>query len=279
MIWINGKVHKQEEAKISIDDRSFRYGDGLFETIIIVNKKLYQLDFHFDRLAQGLNAIKIRLNTEQLMASAIDFVAKLGIIQGFLRINITRGTGSHGYLPAQGATPNVVMQILKSTDYNLRPVKLIVSSYMKPPLASIPVNFKTNQALPSIMAAIEASEHGADEAVMLNDHGFVADCSSSNIFIVKGDILSTPSLSSGALMGSIRNRIINKFAKKYTIQERLLSTEDLFNADEVFITSVGRLVSPVRSISDLKEFSQFGHSKQIFEALAAEIGVAKVIAA
>lgn len=278
MAWINGRVVSDSEAMISIDDRSFRYGDGLFETVIIANKRLYQLDFHFHRLAMGLSSLKIKVDTDKLMLQAMNYVKHSGIIEGFLRINITRGIGSQGYRPLKGIRPNVIMQLMAPTKYSFKPLKLIVSKHLRPSIACYPVNFKTNQALPSILAAIEAEEQNADEAIMLNEHGFVCECSASNIFTVKGDIISTPSLESGALMGSIRNRILNHKSVKATVVERLISLEDLLNADEVFITSVGRILNPIASISDVKEFAVFEKSKELYEILAAEIGIANLIA-
>lgn len=257
MIYFNGQF--TENPTLNIADRGFRFGDGVFETITVHEGVPYQLELHLERLAVGLAAIRLSIPTPHTLPDAIrKLIAGNHVMSGFVRIAISRGVGSHGYLPADGNVPTIVMEAFTRHPLTMESAKLHLSAYAKIPLACLPVNHKLAQGLSSTLARLEAKEHGCNEALMLTVDGHVAEASSANIFWVKDRTLYTPSLATGALAGTTRAAVTR--LTKVTEGEYPLSA--LEAADEVFLTNTNWGVLPVASLG-LKTWEHGEVTKEI----------------
>ena len=245
---INGKISDIGRAKISIEDRGFRFGDGIFETIRIVEGKPYLWHHHIKRLLDGLASLKIQM-TQKNLGKLINYAEKLTVQSeikaGFLRIAISRGIGSRGYMPTQNINPSIVMEIMPNAGIAQENAELFLSSYEKISPRALPVRHKLMQCLSSILAKIEAEEQGCFEALMLNSTGHICEVSSGNIFWFDGRNLYTPSIECGVLAGIIRKRIIELSPHiSYKVHTGKYTIDHLKEAKSVFITNVSWLALP-----------------------------------
>jgi aminodeoxychorismate lyase len=255
-IYLNGQIIDATLAKISVDDRGFRYGDGLFETIHIHNAHPYLLDYHLARLKEGLRALKISMDTENIRSAALNLLAENSVENGVLRIIISRGEGGSGYLPVENSPPTVAIQThaidgSQNRFCNSANIRLRVSEYRQIPLECLPVNYKISQGLGYTLARIDAKEHNCDDALMLTVDNFISETASANIFWIKNSELFTPSLATGALDGVIRRRIIE--LAPIPVHSGEYRWQNLANADGVFITNTGLGVAGVSSIRSTHE--------------------------
>lgn len=230
---INGRLTPATEAAISIQDRGFKYGDGVFETIAIHAGVPYQYDWHMQRLARGLAAIRIPFAVETLREQCRQLLAHNHATQAILRIQITRGNGGRGYLPDANTTPNVVITTIPAPILLCKPVTLWQSHYAKVSPAALPVQYKLCQGLNSTLARLEAEENQCTDALMLNDKRQLCETSSANIFWIKGGHLYTPELSCGALEGSTRAALL----RLAPVRETIADLDTLLEADAVFVTN------------------------------------------
>lgn len=247
MEWVyvkDGFVPKAD-AVISIEERGFRFGDGVFETIRILEGVPYQWELHLARLHHGLKTLKINYPDGTLLALVKELLTKNAVVQGFVRLSISRGIGSQGYLPT-GGMPLLVMETLPPTPAMLAPVNLWVSQYEKPSARAMPVTSKTMQGVHSTLARLEAHAAECMDAVILNAQGHVCEASSGNIFWVKDDILHTPSLETGLLPGTIRDAVIR--LSPLMVVQGTFGIEHVEMADEVFLTNVSWLTLPVQQL-------------------------------
>lgn len=235
MIYINGKYFAESEAKISIKDRGLRFGDGVFETIKFVDNKLEHFEKHLNRLNDGLQAIKINFDSNNLEKIIYELIAKNGLNSGIARIMITRGEGSRGYLPTYQTPPSVIIETMPLREMDLTNIKLCVSPYKKIPLECLPVNYKLMQGMNYALAKQEAKEQGFFDTIMLTTDGFISECTSSNIFFEKDGKIYTPSLDCACLRGVMREVIIEE--NKGKIIEGKFTLNELKTADKIFITN------------------------------------------
>ena len=261
---INGQILPQKKAQIFIEDRGFRFGDGVFETCLIFEGKIYNWKAHFDRLEQGLAAIKINnAQIADLKENCLDLIVKNNAKNGYLRINISRGAGSIGYLPQKNIKPNITIETLPEKERPQGEVRLMISSYQKPSIKSLPVNFKISQGLNSTLAKMEALESGCFDAILLNENDHICETSSANIFWVKNDILYTPHQDCGCILGTVRDKILQLSPIKTQIVTA--KTVDLLAADEVFVSNTSVLALAIDKIGD-KKFTNQKYA-QIFNRL------------
>lgn len=267
-LYIHGKILPVKKAVISLQDRGFRFGDGVFETCLIRNGVIYDWNAHFSRLKAGLLAIRIQAEISNLEKKSQELIKKNKIKSGILRIAISRGVGSIGYLPLKGIKPTIIIETLENRTKPKAPIKLMVSSYLKPSPKSLPVNYKISNGLNSILARIESTEKNYFDAILLNEKNQICETSSANIFWIKDNVLYTPHLSCGCLAGTIREKII-KLSK---IKIKLVKTKlnDLLKADEVFITNTSIGVLRVDEISK-KKFTIKKYSKIFADLLEEDI--------
>lgn len=265
--YVNGKYLPADKAKISIADRGFRYGDGAFETIAIYGDIPYLWELHMKRLKSGLNSINIPFNTKPLLDIARKLIKKNGISSGHLRIYITRGNGSVGYMPLKGK-PSIIIETVKGHRQPDKDFSLRISQYRKIPSSSLPVGFKLANSLNSILARMEADKNGASDSLLLDIDGNISETSSANIFWFDGDILYTPSEECDILSGTTRERLIK--ISSYKIQQGKFSLNELMSADEVFITNASYGIVPIKKIKN-KRFNKQNRTLVLKELLHKDI--------
>lgn len=256
-IYINNQFYEEAKAKISVKDRGFRFGDGCFETIAFANFKPYLLEQHLQRLSGGLNAIKIFFDVNILPQIIEEAISVNNIQNGFVRIMVTRGEGSRGYMPTYKSPPTLVIEVMENPAMKTTEARLCVSSYTK--MSGVPTEYKLMQGLNSILAKIEATDAGFFEALLLDNSGNISEVSAGNIFFAKDDILYTPSLECGCLEGVMRGNIIelcnsttnDDYNEKILIEQGCFDLKTLEQADEVFITNTAWKIMPVISIDGL----------------------------
>lgn len=229
-IYKNQQLVNKRQATISIAQRGFLFGDGLFETCRISNSKIYNFSSHFERLSLGLKNINIDIDISNLEKKSLQLIQKNQQKNGILRISISRGIGSLGYLPKSSAKPLLIIETAK-----LRPkpkfISLGISSYQTP----AQIFGKSMNSLPYILTKIQAKKAGFFDCVMLSQKDFVAETSSANIFWVKSDKIYTPSSQCQILEGCMRRRILE--ISPFKITQTQASLSDLESADEIFLSN------------------------------------------
>ena len=205
---IDGHVCSKADASISIMDHGLLYGDGVFEGLRFYEGEIYELDAHLDRLLDSARAISLQipLQRQEILNALDEAVLASGLADGYIRLLVTRGEGSLGLDPASCARPRFIIIIdelaMVSPAVLAQGATLIISSVRRLQADQIDSRIKSLNHLNQILARLEANAVGADEAVMLNDQGRIAEGTADNIFIVKNGKLSTPPLSEGSLAGS-----------------------------------------------------------------------------
>ena len=242
---INGQFYEENNALISVNERGFRFGDGAFETILVYNSVPYLWKYHIERLQAGLKALRINCDTSDLLPQATELLKQNNTENGILRIYISRGIGSNGYLPT-GNKPTIIMQILEAPTLPDQPVNLWLSDYKKNSLQSLPVNCKLAQGVNSTLAKIQAVDNNCYDALQLNLENYISETSSSNIFWLKNGVLHTPSLDCDALAGVTRRRIIE--ISPYQVQQNKYKLAELEGAEAVILTNSAYGIIPVKSL-------------------------------
>jgi len=252
MVYVDGKFYPQSEAKISVFDHGLLYGDGVFEGIRAYNGRIFKLDRHMDRLFNSAKAIDLKIpHTKEEMANIIvEACRKNEIRDGYIRPVVTRGPGDLGLDPRKckrGASVVVIAQPqinLYGKVYE-KGMKVVTSSYRRVPPQSLSPSIKSLNYLNNIMARVEANQYGADEALMLDIHGYVSEATADNFFIVRNHTVTTP-WSSTNLPGVTRETIL-ELAPQVGLksEERLFTLYDVWAADEAFITGTAAEIGPV----------------------------------
>jgi branched-chain amino acid aminotransferase len=279
LIYINGKYFGRDDAKVSVYDHGFLYGDGVFEGIRTYNGKAFKLKEHVKRLYESARAICLEIPmSEQEMCQAVDAtVEKSGIKEGYLRLIVTRGAGSLGLDPNKAHNPQI---IIVSDTITLYPkemyengLKIVTASTMRNHPAALNPRIKSLNYLNNILAKIEGGLAGCVEALMLNHKGEVAECTGDNIFVVKDGRIFTPSADAGILDGITRHTVMELArSANYEVLEVTLTRHDVYTADEVFLTGTAAELIPVvevdaRSIGSGKPGPVFIDLRKRFQSL------------
>jgi len=259
IVSINGNLCSAEEARIPVTDHGFLYGDGVFEGLRFYNKRILKPGAHLDRLVDSALALAIELpmSLADMQAALEEVVASSPHKDGYIRLIVTRGEGPLGIDPRHCKTGNAVIicdQLsMVSEVVREQGAKLIISSTRRLAGDQLDSRIKSLNYLNQIMARIEANSAGADEAVVLNQQGFVAEGTADNIFIVRDGCLMTPPVTDGALDGITRG-IVLEIADKLSIpvKECSLTVYDLYTADECFLTGTGAELIPVSEVAGRK---------------------------
>jgi len=253
--WMNGSLVSAAEASISVFDHGLLYGDGCFEGLRYHHQRPFRLDRHLQRLRRSLRAldIAIPLSDRELTSGVTACIQHMNKDAGYLRIVVTRGQGDLGLNPRNCLSPTVFIiaapLTLISDERRARGVTLVTSSIRRAVDTGLDPRIKTLNYLHSILARAEANAAGADEALLLNNAGLVAECSAENIFIGTYGILLTPPVVDGALAGITREALIELAAADgIPCREQSLTQYDLYTADECFICGSGAGLIPVRLI-------------------------------
>jgi branched-chain amino acid aminotransferase len=254
-VYINGNIVPLKEGKISVFDRGFQYGDGVFEGIRCYDGKIFKLEEHVRRLFDSAEAIhiKIPLSPEEMKKAIKDTVRANGFKNGHMKAFVTRGYGwKMGTDLRNVTTPNIVI-FMRPTAESMygkaaSGIRLAVVSVRKIPACCFDPRVKSMNYLANILARAEAQASGADDAIMLDIQGFVSEGTGTNIFLVKRATLWTPLVHSG-LEGITRETVI-KLAQKIPIPtyETPLTIYDVYTAEEVFMTGSGAGIVPVAEV-------------------------------
>jgi branched-chain amino acid aminotransferase len=234
-VWLNGTLLPAEAAQISPLDRGLLLGDGLFETIAVQGGQALDVPRHYARLANGATLLRLAVPFDEAGMGAIlnSVIAANRLLAGGLRLTLTRGAGARGVLPPAGLAPTLMVTAFPPMP-GAAPLKVIIAQGIRrdehSPLSAV----KSLNYLPSILARIEASERGADDALLLNHAGRLAEASAGNIFLKRGGVWLTPPLAEGVLPGIRRARLL----ASGQVREARLEPEALAMAEGLCIGSV-----------------------------------------
>jgi branched-chain amino acid aminotransferase len=238
-----------------VTDHGLLYGDGIFEGIRIYGGRVFRLDLHLARLDAGARSIGLALpgGLEGLRAIVLETARAFGADEAYVRLIVTRGEGPLGVDPTTCPTPRVLCIVdsirLYPAETLARGLDLVTVSVRRPPADVLDPRVKSLNYLNSALAKLEARRRGADEALILNQAGQVAEASVANVFVVRGGELQTPPATDGALEGITRRSVLELAARlQVPAVERTLGRMDLFSAEEVFLTGTGARIVPVRSL-------------------------------
>lgn len=260
VVWFNGVLSPLEQAMVPAADHAHLYGDGLFEGIRFYGRKVYRLDEHLARLYHGTNSLgfEMQIQMDELRGIVLDTCRESGFDDGYIRLNVTRGTGL-GLDPKHiNRSPNVMVMVSTLALYppELYEIGLTVmtSPYRVIPLDSLDPRIKCiGRYASNILAKQYANRVGAGDALLMNHQGYVAEGTGNNIFIVKDGVIRTPHPSCGILKGITRDRVIALARENgFTVVEDFLSTFDFFAADEAFFTGTATEVIPMISLDGSK---------------------------
>jgi len=251
-VYLDGTFVDKADAKISVFDHGLLYGDGIFEGIRLYKNCVFQLDAHLERLEFSARALllKLPLSRQEMSDAVCESCRVNGLEDGYIRLVVTRGVGDLGLSPSTCPGPSVIIIADKITLYPPEiytdglAIITVPTRRMNP--AALDPGIKSLNYLNNVLAKIEAAQHGALEAIMLNDHGYVAECTGDNLFIVSKGRVITPDPAAGALRG-ITRQVMFELAEKLgmPMEERNLTRYDVWNAEECFLTGTAAEVVPV----------------------------------
>jgi len=255
-IWIDGQFVDRDQATVSVFDHGLLYGDGCFEGIRIYNGRIFKLQSHLNRLYDSARRIRLepRYDIETLASMTREAVERNGLTNGYIRIVLTRGVGTLGLHPFKCEQSSA---IIIADDITLYPdsmytegMPVVVAKRPRIPVDCLDPQIKSLNYLNNILAKMEAIDAGVLEAIMLNIHGVVAECTWDNIFVVRDGRITTPDLSAGMLNGITRLFVMTDVAPAlgYDIVECNHTLDDLAAADEIFLTGTAAEVIGVSSI-------------------------------
>lgn len=256
-IWLDGKLLPEAEAKVSVFDHGLLYGDGIFEGLRFYNGRVFRLDEHIHRLMLSAKAILLKMpwSEEEIAAAVCETVRANGLQDGYIRLVVTRGVGGLGLNPYLCETPSMFIIASTITLYSKESyangLELITCSTRRPAPGALSPQVKSLNYLNNVMAKAEAIKGGCAEGVMLNEQGFVAECTGDNIFIVKKGRIYTPPVSDGSLDGITREVIFELCEQEgLSIEEKTMTRYDIYTADECFLTGTAAEVIPATKLDE-----------------------------
>lgn len=251
-IYMNDGLVDRKDAKVSVFDHGLLYGDGIFEGIRLYDGCIFKLDAHLERLEYSAKAIMLPMpwSREELAAAVCETCRANGLKDGYIRLVVTRGEGSLGLSIKNCDQPQLIVIAdsiqLYPEEYYENGLKIITVPTRRCNPAALPPAVKSLNYLNNILAKIEAQHLGYHEAIMLNDQGYVAECTGDNVFMIHKGKLTTPAASAGALKGITRDTAL-ELAEKLGIewQEANLTRYDIWVADELFLTGTAAEIIPI----------------------------------
>jgi branched-chain amino acid aminotransferase len=283
-IWLDGKLVDEADAKISVFDHGLLYGDGVFEGIRVYSGKLFELEAHIERLYRSAKAIRLAIPmAKSKLANTVEKTVEAnGVIDGYVRLVVTRGVGDLGLNPLTCESGSLFIiadniQLYPEELYE-KGMKVISATTVRNHPLAIPPQVKSLNYLNNILAKIESLDSNVPEAIMYNHEGYVAEATGDNVFIVRDSVIYTPPVEAGALEG-ITRAVVIRLAKKENLEvvEKNLTRFDLYICDEFFLTGTAAEVIGVveidgRVIGDgspgpitkllRKRFFEYAHGKE-----------------
>jgi branched-chain amino acid aminotransferase len=284
-VYLNGNLVDSAEATVSVFDHGLLYGDGIFEGIRLYKGCVFKLDEHLDRLEKSAKAILLRMpwSREQLAEAICEACRANNLEDGYIRLVVTRGVGSLGLSHLSCKDPQLIIIADKITlypeEHYTRGLKIITSPTRRINPAALAPMVKSLNYLNNILAKADANQAGCLEAIMLNDQGYVAECTGDNIFIRHKDKWFTPPTAAGALKGITRGAVLEIMDKLgQACEEMNLTRYDIWTADEMFLTGTAAEVIPVvevdsRTIGDGNPGQQTRTLLEAFHDVVSKDGV------
>lgn len=254
LIYSNGEYVPKSQATTSLYDHGFLYGDGVFEGIRAYNGRVFKLDEHIDRLYDSATAIalKIPMSKEEMKEAILETLQKNNLTDAYIRPIVSRGVGDLGLDPRQCPTPNIYIitqewGAMYGDLYEVGLTAITVAIRRNAPDALSP-NIKSMNYLNNILAKIEANEKGGDEAIFLDNNGYISEGSGDNIFVIKnGKVVTPPTINN--LKGITRAAAIDILKEmEYSITEVNIGMFDLYTADEIFVTGTAAESAPITKV-------------------------------
>jgi len=257
-IWMDGELIDQDQAKVSVFDHGFLYGDGCFEGIRVYGGRIFKLRSHLERLYRSAEKLHLEspYSIDEIDRATRETVIANNIADGYIRLVFSRGVGTLGLNPFKCPKPGTVIIAdsiaLYPPELYETGMKVIVAERPRIPIRCLDPAIKSLNYLNNILAKVEAIEAGVLEAIMLNVDGYVSECTGDNIFIVKDGKLVTPPPEAGMLHGITREFVIDVIgpACGHGVETRMLRIEDVLAADEVFLTGTAAEIIGVNQVGD-----------------------------
>jgi len=256
VVFLNGNFVPEADAVVPITDRGFLLGDGLFETTRVAHGRPFRLAQHLERLSRGADFFKIKLpiTAREIQKFATELIEKNGLTDAVLRITLTRGPGSRGYSPKGATTPTLAMTLhALPPQPDDEPLQWsLITSSLRIPASDALASFKSTSKMLNILARLEAEEREADEALLLNTNGEVAETASGNLFWVYHDNICTVPSGRGVLPG-ITRAVVLEICQSLGLEtnKRVIKPEMLRNAEGIFVTQSALGIIPVVSFDGL----------------------------
>jgi len=256
LVWLNGQITPLETASTSVADHAHLYGDGLFEGIRIYGGKVFKLDEHLARLYHGCRYLgyEMSIGFDELKKTLLDVCRQSEIADGYIRLNVTRGTGLGLDPKNMDREPNVMIMVstlaLYPPEAYENGLEVVTTSLRVIPPDCLDPRVKCiGRYASNILAKAEANRAGAGEGLMLNGQGYLAECTGDNLFLIHGKKIRTPHPACGILEGITRNTVM-KLAKDagYEVEEAFMTPFDVYTADEAFLTGTAAEVIPMISL-------------------------------
>ena len=259
IIFMNDRLVPEEEAKVSVFDHGLLYGDGVFEGLRSYSGRVFRLDAHLDRLWASARAIALEIPlAKDVVAKAVnDTLAANKLVDGYVRLVVTRGAGSLGLDPNRTKNPQVIVIAdtisLYPREFYEKGLRIVTAATQRVHSAALSPRIKSLNYLNNIMAKLEGLQAGCVEALMLNHKGEVAECTGDNVFVIRSGSLLTPPPDAGILEGITRGAVMDlAHAAGIACHEATLTRYDLYTADECFLTGTAAEVIPVVEIDGRK---------------------------
>jgi len=254
-VYIDGRYVLKEEAKVSVFDHGFLYGDGVFEGIRAYRGRVFKLDEHLLRLYDSAKAITLRipLEEEELKERVLETLRRNNLKDAYIRLIVSRGEGDLGLDPEKCPRACVIIVTDKikiyPEEFYEKGLSVITASTRRNISFALDPQIKSLNYLNNILAKIEANLGNVSEAIMLNKDGYVAECTGDNIFMVKEGTLFTPPLWVGVLKGITRDVVIELARKEnISVKEEVFTLVSLYTADECFLTGTAAEIIPVTKV-------------------------------
>jgi branched-chain amino acid aminotransferase len=248
LVYIDGYFLPKSEAKISVYDHGFLYGDGVFEGIRAYNGRVFKLEEHIKRLYNSANSIElsIPMSQEDLKKKVLETIRRNGLKDAYVRVVVTRGVGDLGLDPRKCPKSSIIIIADRITLWKEKSLKAITASTRRNAVTALNPMIKSLNYLNNILAKLEANRANVSEAIMLNQQGLVCEGTGDNIFIVKNRVIATPPPSANILVGVTRDAVIELASKEgLKVEQRDITVHELYNADEAFFTGTAAEVMPL----------------------------------
>jgi branched-chain amino acid aminotransferase len=254
IVYLNGVFLPANKAAISISDYGFLYGCGIFETMRAYNGKVFRLDAHLERLKKSADRLEIPVQPDRLKEQVDDTLRINRLAEARVRVHLTSGEGTAAPDFRSCRNPTLLIRTVPYTPFSAgvydMGFRVMISTFHRCSRSVLPY-LKTSNYLENLLVRKEAADSGYDDAVLLNEKGNIAEASTSNLFIVRGDVLKTPELQSGILPGITRTVVLELAAGSgLKALETDIAPVELLSAEEVFLTNSVMELMPVTKVGD-----------------------------